>query len=59
MTLGSTQPLKERTTRNPFGGKGWLAQGWKPKCQLRVDCPGNVGALMSRNPLGLCVFLQG
>jgi hypothetical protein len=50
MTLESTQPLTEMSTRNLPGGKGQLA---RKADNLTAICPENVGALTSHNPMGL------
>jgi hypothetical protein len=58
MTVGSTQPLTEMSTRNFPGGKERPAR----KADLTAiwaDCVENVGALTSHNPMGLHGLLQG
>jgi hypothetical protein len=59
MTLGSTQPLIEISTRNLPWGKGRPARKADiiPICE--PDCLENVGASTSHNPMGLHGLLQG
>jgi hypothetical protein len=56
MTLGSTQPLTEMSTRNLPGGKGWPV---RKSDNLIAICLDNVGASTSHNPMGLHGLLQG
>jgi hypothetical protein len=58
MTLGSTQPLTEMSTRNLPGGKGrpaLKADKLTAISSMRED----VGASTSHNPMGLHGLLQG
>jgi hypothetical protein len=55
MALGSTQPLKEMSTRNLPGGKGRPARGAD---NLTAICE-NVGASTSHNRMGRHGLLQG
>jgi hypothetical protein len=54
MTLGSTQPLTEMSTRN------LKKRNLGVKCgHLLAGCLSNVGVLTSRNPMGLHGLEQG
>jgi hypothetical protein len=60
MTLGSTQPLTEMSTRNLLGGRGWPARkadNFTATCELIFL--ENMGASTSHNPMGLHGLLQG
>jgi hypothetical protein len=59
MALGSTQPLKEMSSRDLPEGKGAAgAWGWQPHCHLWADCLRNVGASTSHNTMDLHGLLQ-
>jgi hypothetical protein len=59
MTMGSTQPLTEMSTRNlPGDKKAAGVQGWQPHHHLQAVCLENVAASMSRNPMSLHSLLQ-
>jgi hypothetical protein len=53
MTLGSTQPLTDMSTRSLPEGKELPAR------KAVVDCLENVWASTSHNPMGLHVVLKG
>jgi hypothetical protein len=56
MSLGSTQPLTEMSTRNLLGGKGRQA---RKADNLAAICESeNVGASTSHKPMGLHGLLQ-
>jgi hypothetical protein len=55
MTLGSTQPLTEMSTRNLPGGKGRPAR----RAGNLTAISEKMGASMSHNPMGLHGSLQG
>jgi hypothetical protein len=60
MSLASTQPLTEMSTRNLPGAKGRAvheADNLTP--HLWTDCLENVEASTSHNPVGLHDLLQG
>jgi hypothetical protein len=59
MALGSTQPLTEMSTRNLPEGKGRPARQANNLTAMWADCPENVGASTSHNPMGLHGLLQG
>jgi hypothetical protein len=61
MTLGSTQPITEMSTRNLRGGKDRRARksdNFTAICE-RADCLENVKASTSHNSVGLHGLLQG
>jgi hypothetical protein len=58
MTLGSTQPLTEMSTRNIRGGKGLSARKADNLTSIWADCIENVGASMAQNPIRLHGLLQ-
>jgi hypothetical protein len=56
MTLGSTEPLTEMSTRNLPGGKGRPA---RKADNLTAICLDNVGPSTSHNPVDLHGLLRG
>jgi hypothetical protein len=54
MTLGSTEPPTEMSTRNLPAGRGRPAR----KADNLVDCLDSVGSWTSHNPIGLHGLLQ-
>jgi hypothetical protein len=61
MALGSTQPLKEMSTRNDPRGKGRPARRADNLTTIFVSrlSRQNVGSSTSHNPMGLHGLLQG
>jgi hypothetical protein len=60
MTMGSTQPLTEMSTRNlPRVWNATGTYGWQPYRHLCADCLENMEASTSHKPIGLHGLLQG